>query len=93
MLDITFSKLMCMKFLSKKASSVQHRSTSQKSYAMRRMSIAIERAIAAGSARDKERAARWAAAWGLVLGITARATSAKRRQQPERAMHQQGAQG
>ncbi len=41
----------------------------RKSYAMRRMAKAIERAIAARSGKEKERAARWAAAWGLLCGI------------------------
>lgn len=42
---------------------------SRKSYAMRRMTLAIERAIKRPSSKDKERAARWAAAWGLLCGI------------------------
>ncbi len=41
----------------------------RKSYAMQRMAAAIERAIQASSSIDKERAARWAAAWGLLCGI------------------------
>jgi hypothetical protein len=40
-----------------------------KPYAMRRMAIALERAIAARSPADQERASRWAAAWGFVAGI------------------------
>ncbi len=41
----------------------------KKGYAMLRMVEAIERAIDAPSAADKDRAARWAAAWGVVSGI------------------------
>ena len=41
----------------------------QKSYAMHRMAKAIERAIAGQTTMEKERAARWAAAWGLLCGI------------------------
>jgi hypothetical protein len=41
----------------------------RKSYAMRRMTLAIERAITRPSRMEKERAARWAAAWGLLCGI------------------------
>jgi hypothetical protein len=41
----------------------------RKSYAMNRMASAIERAIQAPTAKEKERAARWAAAWGLLSGI------------------------
>jgi hypothetical protein len=41
----------------------------QRLYAMRRMRLAIDRAIKASTARDKESAARWAAAWGTVAGI------------------------
>lgn len=33
------------------------------------MALAIERAIEARSGKEKERAARWAAAWGLLCGI------------------------
>lgn len=41
----------------------------RKSYAMRRMTLAIERAIKRPTRKEKERAARWAAAWGLLCGI------------------------
>ena len=41
----------------------------KKTYAMLRMAEAIERAIVANCAADKDRAARWAAAWGVVSGI------------------------
>ncbi len=37
---------------------------------MSRMSLAISLAMAASNGREKEKAARWAAAWGRVLGIT-----------------------
>jgi hypothetical protein len=50
----------------------------KKSYAMQRMSVAIERAIAAPTIKEKERAARWAAAWGLLCGVTATASDLKR---------------
>lgn len=36
---------------------------------MKRMAIAIARAIARRSSKEKESAARWAAAWGLLCGI------------------------
>lgn len=36
---------------------------------MQRMAKAIERAIDSASPADKVRAARWAAAWGVVSGI------------------------
>jgi hypothetical protein len=41
----------------------------RKSYAMHRMAKAIERAIEGQTSGEKERAARWAAAWGLLCGI------------------------
>jgi hypothetical protein len=41
----------------------------KKSYAMRRMTLAIERAIKRPTSKEKERAARWAAVWGLLCGI------------------------
>jgi hypothetical protein len=41
----------------------------QKFYAMRRMRVAIDRAIFAKTATEKGRAARWAAAWGTAAGI------------------------
>lgn len=40
-----------------------------KSYAMGRMGKAIERAIEATTILEKERAARWAAAWGVLCDI------------------------
>jgi hypothetical protein len=41
----------------------------RKSYAMERMAAAIDRAIGSRTGKEKERAARWAAAWGLLCGI------------------------
>lgn len=41
----------------------------RKSYAMGRMTLALERAIKRPTRKEKERAARWAAAWGLLCGI------------------------
>jgi hypothetical protein len=41
----------------------------KKAYAMGRMATAIGRAMDADSGPDKDRAARWAAAWGAVGGI------------------------
>jgi hypothetical protein len=41
----------------------------KKSYAMRRMTLALERAIKRPTSKEKERAARWAAVWGLLCGI------------------------
>ncbi len=41
----------------------------RKSYAMLRMSKAIDRAMRARSAAEKDTAVRWAAAWGLIAGI------------------------
>jgi hypothetical protein len=41
----------------------------RKSYAMQRMAVAIQRAIEDPTDKEKERAARWAAAWGLLCGI------------------------
>jgi hypothetical protein len=41
----------------------------KKSYAMQRMVEAIGRAIVADSTIEKDRAARWAAAWGTLGGI------------------------
>lgn len=41
----------------------------RKSYAMSRMGKAIQRAIAAVSNGEKTQAARWASAWGSVIGI------------------------
>lgn len=41
----------------------------RKSYAMLRMVEAIGRAIKSSAPADKDRAARWAAAWGVISGI------------------------
>lgn len=41
----------------------------RRAYAMMRMAEAIGRAIDAGTAQEKDRAARWASAWGLIGGI------------------------
>jgi hypothetical protein len=41
----------------------------RKSYAMSRMARAIERAVDAPTGKEKERAARWVAAWGMLCGI------------------------
>jgi hypothetical protein len=49
----------------------------RKSYAMFRMKLAIERAIERPTPKEKERAARWAAAWGLLCGIKTAAVNLK----------------
>lgn len=41
----------------------------RKSYALWRMVAAIGRAVQATAPADKTRAARWAAAWGVIGGI------------------------
>ncbi len=41
----------------------------KKRYALLRMNEAIGRAMASGSDAEKDRAARWAAAWGVINGI------------------------
>ena len=41
----------------------------KKNYAMMRMTEAIGRAIKSTSSADKDKAARWAAAWGVMSGI------------------------
>ena len=41
----------------------------RKSYALHRMSLAIDRAMRATSSAEKNAARRWAAAWGLIAGI------------------------
>jgi hypothetical protein len=41
----------------------------RKIYAMLRMAEAIGRAIASDLPAEKDRAARWAAAWGVISGI------------------------
>jgi hypothetical protein len=49
---------------------MENRALSQrKLYAMLRMGLAIDRAIGERSYSAKERAAKWAAAWGLLVGI------------------------
>lgn len=40
---------------------------------MRRMAVAIERAIDAITIHEKDAAARWAAAWGMLCGIKTKA--------------------
>jgi len=50
----------------------------RKLYAMRRMGVAIDRAVAERSSVAKEQAAKWAAAWGLLCGIKSRAVKLKR---------------
>jgi hypothetical protein len=63
-----------------------HRRVTRKSYAMKRMANAIERAIHAESPSEKERSARWAAAWGLLCGIntnTARLRSSEVQEPPQ----------
>jgi hypothetical protein len=41
----------------------------RKSYAMKRMVSAIERAISLRASKKEKRATRWVAAWGLLCGI------------------------
>jgi hypothetical protein len=41
----------------------------RKAYGMLRMAAAIERAIVAEQDDEKDRAARWATAWGAISGI------------------------
>ncbi len=41
----------------------------RRAYSRERMIAAIERAIAASTDAQKEKAARWAAAWGALSGI------------------------
>lgn len=49
---------------------MKHRFTSErKSYAMQRMVEAIGRAIHSETSSEKDKAARWAAAWGVISGI------------------------
>ncbi len=42
---------------------------SRKSYALHRMSLAIDRAMRSRSSFEKNTAMRWASAWGMVAGI------------------------
>lgn len=44
----------------------------RKIYAMRRMGLAIDRAVEERTPAAKERAAKWAAAWGLLVGLHSR---------------------
>ncbi len=50
----------------------------KKSYALTRMAQAISRAIDAPGDADKQRAARWAAAWGVVAGIRSKGIRLRR---------------
>lgn len=50
----------------------------RKSYAMQRMARALERAVRTATVKDKERAARWAAAWGMLCGIKSSAVRLRR---------------
>ena len=50
----------------------------RKSYAMQRMAESIERAIQASTSAEKERAARWAAAWVLLCGIMTATVNVRR---------------
>ncbi len=50
----------------------------KKAYAMQRMTLAIGRAIVSECDLDKDKAARWAAAWGLVAGIHTRGIRLRR---------------
>lgn len=58
---------------------MNHRPKDQrKAYAMQRMVEAIGRAIRSESPQEKERAKRWAAAWGVVGGIRSRGIRLRR---------------
>jgi len=48
---------------------MNHNRKKRKSYAMKRMADAISRAIASEQPSEKDKAARWAAAWGVLGGI------------------------
>jgi hypothetical protein len=50
----------------------------RKTYAMLRMVAAIGRAIQSPTAAEKDRAARWAAAWGVISGIRTRGIRLRR---------------
>ena len=54
----------------------------KKSYAMNRMIIALGRAIATQSIPLKDRASRWAAAWGLLAGIETQGVRLRRSSLP-----------
>lgn len=57
---------------------IKQQKLQKKSYALQRMALSIDRAIAAPSRKAKERAARWAAAWGMLGGIKTRKVRLKR---------------
>jgi hypothetical protein len=58
---------------------MNHRLKDQrKTYGMLRMMKAIGRAIKAKTDLEKERAARWAAAWGVISGIRSRGVRLRR---------------
>ena len=64
----------------------------RKAYGMERMIAAIERAILSDTVVVKERAARWAAAWGLLSGIRSPGIRLRRsvladQRRPERRSH------
>ncbi|WP_143167604.1 hypothetical protein [Massilia sp. CF038] len=46
-----------------------HTRKERKAYAMQRMAEAISRAIDADLPAEQDKAARWAAAWGMIGGI------------------------
>ena len=49
---------------------MKHRDRQErKAYGMRRMGLAIGRAMAATTADEQKRAVRWVAAWGMICGI------------------------
>lgn len=50
----------------------------RKLYAMLRMAQAIGRAIDSPSAVEKDKAARWAAAWGVIGGIRSKGVRLRR---------------
>lgn len=50
----------------------------RKAYALQRMVQAIGRAIASSTDAEKDRAARWAAAWGVLGGIHTRGIRLRR---------------
>jgi hypothetical protein len=50
----------------------------RKSYAMFRMVAAIGRAIHSTTSAEKDKAARWAAAWGVISGIRTRGIRLRR---------------
>lgn len=46
-----------------------HDRQERKAYGMRRMGLAIGRAIRATSVDEQKQAVRWVAAWGMICGI------------------------